>query len=81
MVTPYGSRTEARRIAVNLPNIFQPINVKKVRRLMKLMGIEAIYPKANLSKPDSEHKIFPYLLRGKKIEKVNRSGEPSSMVN
>ena len=53
----------ARRIAVNLPNIFQPINVKKVRRLMKLMGIEAIYPKANLSKPDSEHKIFPYLLR------------------
>lgn len=62
----------ARRIAVNLPDIFQPINVKKVRRLMKLMGIEAIYPKANLSKPDSEHKIFPYLLRDKKIEKVNQ---------
>ena len=39
---------------------------------MKLMGIEAIYPKANLSKPDSEHKIFPYLLRDKKIEKVNQ---------
>lgn len=61
-----------RRIAINLPNIYQPINVKKVRRLMKLMGIEAIYPKPDLSKPDSEHKIFPYLLRGKKIEKVNQ---------
>lgn len=61
-----------RRIAINLPNKYQPINVKKVRRLMKLMGIEAIYSKPNLSKPDSEHKIFPYLLRGKKIEKVNQ---------
>ena len=62
----------ARRIAVNLSDTFQPINVKKVRRLMKLMGIEAIFPKPNLSKPNSEHKIFPYLLRDKKIEKVNQ---------
>jgi putative transposase len=62
----------ARRMVVNLPIEYQPINVKKVRRLMKLMGIEAIYPKPNLSKPDSQHKIFPYLLRGKKIEKVNQ---------
>ena len=62
----------ARRIAVNLPAVFQPINLKKVRRLMKLMGIQAVYPKPNLSKPDLEHKIFPYLLRGKKIEKINQ---------
>lgn len=39
---------------------------------MKLMGIQAVYPKPNLSKPDLEHKIFPYLLRGKKIEKINQ---------
>ena len=61
----------ARRILVNLPIKYQSINLKRVRRLMKLMGIEAIYPKPNLSKPDSEHKIFPYLLRGKTIERIN----------
>lgn len=61
----------ARRLGVNLPIEFQPINVKKVRRLMKLMGIEAIYPKPNLSIPDLQHKIYPYLLRGIKIERVN----------
>lgn len=61
----------ARRLSVNLPNEFQPINVKKMGRLMKLMGIEAIYPKPNLSIPDVQHKIYPYLLRGKKIERVN----------
>ena len=61
----------ARRLVVNLPTEHQPVNIKKVRRLMKSMGIEAIYPKPNLSKPNLEHKIYPYLLRGKKIEKVN----------
>ena len=61
----------ARRLGVNLPIEFQPINIKKVRRLMKLMGIEAIYPKPNLSIPDLQHKIYPYLLRGIKIERVN----------
>lgn len=64
----YGGR----RIAANLPDEFQPINLKKVRRLMNLMNIEAIYPKPNLSAPDLQHKIFPYLLRGKKIERVNQ---------
>lgn len=62
----------ARRLVANLPVDYHPISLKRVRRLMKLMGIEAIYPKPNLSRPDSEHKIFPYLLRGKKIEKVNQ---------
>jgi putative transposase len=64
----YGGR----RIAVNLPDEFQPINLKKVRRLMNLMNIEAIYPKPNLSAPDLQHKIFPYLLRGIKIVRVNQ---------
>ena len=62
----------ARRLAVNLRGEHHAVNVKRVVRLMKLMGIEAIYPKPNLSKPDLEHKIFPYLLRGKKIERINQ---------
>jgi len=62
----------ARRLSVNLPIEFQPVNIKKVRRLMKLMDIIAIYPKPNLSMPDLQHKIYPYLLRGMKIERVNQ---------
>ena len=51
-----------------------PINPKRIRRLLRLMGIEAIYPHAkhNLSKPDKEHKIFPYLLRGVTVDRVNQ---------
>ena len=39
------------------------VNVKRVRRLLRIMGLEAIYQKPNLSKANSEHKIYPYLLR------------------
>ena len=38
------------------------INKKRVYRLMREMGIQAIYPKPNLSKPCSQHKKYPYLL-------------------
>ncbi len=48
------------------------INRKRVRRLMKKMGIVAIYPKKNLSKPDKEHKKFPYLLKDIEISKPNQ---------
>jgi putative transposase len=47
------------------------VNHKKVARLLQLMGLEAIYPKPNLSKRNLAHKIYPYLLRGIKIEQVN----------
>ncbi|MGC9022936.1 MAG: IS3 family transposase, partial [Dissulfurimicrobium sp.] len=40
------------------------INGKRTRRLMRLMGLEAIYPKPRLSVSDQEHKKYPYLLRG-----------------
>jgi len=42
------------------------VNPKRIRRLMRQMGLEAIYPrrKRSLSVPDKEHKIFPYLLEG-----------------
>lgn len=48
------------------------VNHKRVRRLMQTMGIEAIYPKVNLSKPAIGHKIYPYLLRGLAIVKVHQ---------
>lgn len=40
------------------------VNEKRVRRLMGLMGLEAVAPKPNLSKPAPGHKVYPYLLRG-----------------
>lgn len=47
------------------------INRKRVQRLMRQMGIEVIYPRPNLSKPDLIYKKYPYLLKGVKIEDVN----------
>jgi len=45
------------------------VNPKRVRRLMRQMGLEAVYPrrKRSLSIPDKQHKIYPYLLRGVQI--------------
>ena len=43
-------------------------NPKRIRRLMRKMGLEAIYPKRNLSIPSAEHKKYPYLLRDLAIE-------------
>jgi putative transposase len=48
------------------------INIKRVRRLMRLMGLMAIYPSKRLSIGDKGHKIYPYLLRGLKIERKNQ---------
>jgi len=48
------------------------VNPKRIRRLMRLMGLEAIYPKPNLSKPVKGHKIYPYLLRGVSIDRVDQ---------
>jgi len=48
------------------------VNQKRVARLMRLMGIQAITPGPHTSKPSPEHKIYPYLLRGVTIERVNQ---------
>jgi putative transposase len=48
------------------------VNRKRVQRLMRLMGLAAIYPKPRLSVPAPGHKIFPYLLRGVIIDRVNQ---------
>lgn len=44
------------------------VNEKRVRRLMRIMGLEAVAPKPDLSKPAKGHKIHPYLLRGVTID-------------
>jgi putative transposase len=56
----YGSR----RIQFTLNEEGFQIGRDAVRTFMREMGIEAIYPKRDLSKPNPEHKVYPYLLRG-----------------
>jgi putative transposase len=46
-------------------------NRKRMQRLMRILGIEALYPKPNLSRPAPGHQVYPYLLRGVVIEKPN----------
>lgn len=43
---------------INTPH--NPINIKRVHRLMRLMGLEAVYQKPNLSKPAEGHQIYPF---------------------
>jgi putative transposase len=61
-----------RRMTVWLRNQGRPVNRKKVSRLMRLMGIEAIYPRRRLSLGDSRHKKYPYLLRGLTIDRPDQ---------
>jgi putative transposase len=64
----YGSR----RWTVWLNGQGHLVNRKRVQRLMRLMGIEAIYPRPKLSAPDRQHKVYPYLLRDVKIERPDQ---------
>jgi putative transposase len=61
-----------RRMAVYLQNLGYLVNHKRVLRLMRKLGFEAIYPKPNLSKPGKEHLTFPYLLREVEINYSNQ---------
>ena len=48
------------------------INIKRVKRLMRVLGISAIYQKPNTSRKDKEHKIYPYLLKNMEINAPNQ---------
>jgi putative transposase len=48
------------------------INPKRIGRLMRLMDIRGIVPRLNTSKPNPQHKVYPYLLRGVQIVKKNQ---------
>jgi putative transposase len=64
----YGSR----RMAAWLATQGHLVNRKRVQRLMRLMGLVAIYQRPNTSKPAPENKVYPYLLGGLSIERVNQ---------
>src|SRR5438477_12159341 len=64
----YGSR----RMAEWLATQGHVVNRKRVQRLMRLAGLVAIYQRPNTSKPAMAHKIYPYLLGGLSIERVNQ---------
>ena len=69
LATPFYG---ARKIAACLKRQAQRVNRKRVRRLMILMGIKAIYRRPRTSKPAPGHKIYPYLLGGLKITRPNQ---------
>jgi putative transposase len=64
----YGSR----RMAAWLATQGHPVNRKRVQRLMRLMGLVAVYQRPNTSKPAAAHKVYPYLLGGLSIERANQ---------
>ena len=64
----YGSR----RMTAWLRAQGYAVNRKRVQRLMRLMGTEAIYQRPNTSKPSVEHKVYPYLLRSLEISRANQ---------
>lgn len=63
----YGSR----RLQVMLKREGMRVGRRRIRRLMKKLGLWAVRPKPDTSKPHPEHKIYPYLLRGLAIERPN----------
>ena len=61
----------SRRLTTWLRGEGHRVNRKRVRRLMNLMGLEAVHPKPRLSQPALGHRVFPYLLRNVTIERPN----------
>lgn len=48
------------------------VNVKRVKRLMRILRIQVVYPKKDLSKPHPDHRVFPYLLGGVTVSRANQ---------
>ena len=63
----YGSR----RMAEHLRRLGYTVNRKRVRRLMRQMGLEVIYTRPRTSQPQPGHQIYPYLLRERTVERPN----------
>jgi putative transposase len=64
----YGSR----RMTAWLVHHGEAVNRKRVQRLLRLMGLEAVYPKPKLSAAGRGHRVFPYLLRDVRIERPDQ---------
>lgn len=67
---PYAG---ARMMSRLLKREGKPVGRKRVKTLMRRMGIEALYRKPNTSKPHPEHKIYPYLLRNLEVARPNHA--------
>jgi putative transposase len=67
--TPYYG---IRRMTAWLRSQGYAVNHKRVARLLHTMGLETIYPKPRLSEPHPTHRVYPYLLRGVPITRVNQ---------
>jgi len=65
----YGTR----RMAEALRRAGHPVDRKRVRRLMRVMGLEAIYPRRRTSEKAKGHKVYPYLLRGLAVTRPNHA--------
>ena len=64
----YGSR----RVRDELEDRGHNVNRKRLQRLMRQMGLQALYPRRRTSQPGTGHKIYPYRLRGLAIERANQ---------
>jgi putative transposase len=64
----WGSRS----MRNHLRRLGYKVNRKRIQRLMRIMGLEPIYPKPRTSRPHPDHKVYPYLLRGKTIDRPNQ---------
>jgi len=69
LATPFYG---ARRMAAWLKKQGYRVNRKRVRRLMRTMGIEAVYRRPKTSKPAPGHRVYPYLLHGREITRPNQ---------
>jgi putative transposase len=61
-----------RQMTWHLRNDGHLVNEKRIRRLMRLMGLMPIYQKPNTSKPAKGHKTYPYLLKGLRVTRPNQ---------
>ncbi len=69
LATPFYG---ARKIAAWLKSQGYRVNRKRIRRLMRIMGLKAIYRRPRTSKPAPGHKIYPYLLGDLRITRPNQ---------
>ena len=69
LATPfYGSR----RMRAELRKTGRQVNRKRIQRLMRLIGLEALGPKPKTSRPSAQHRVYPYLLRELRIDRPNQ---------
>jgi putative transposase len=61
-----------RRMTAWLKGAGEPVNHKRIARLLRTMGLAAIYAKPHLSAPAPDHRVYPYLLRGVKVARVDQ---------